>query len=197
MIKTILFDFGGVISESNRSWDSMHKRIKEVSGLTNEELDEIFHTHWEDISVNKKSFTHFLQDLVVHSKNNLTVEKLEQLYAQDVTINNDVVEIIKNLKKKGYRVVIFANDSKFGEEIRLKKVEKYVDTIYSSATLQLRKPNPAIYKRVLQLENIHPEEALFIDDKERNTVVAERLGIKSIIFKNTVQLQNDLQKLLL
>jgi len=59
MIKTVFFDFGGIISGDNNSWDSMHKRIKTVTGLATEELDKIFLKHWEDISTNKKSLQNF------------------------------------------------------------------------------------------------------------------------------------------
>jgi putative hydrolase of the HAD superfamily len=196
MIKTIVFDFGGVIGGNNNAWDGAQKRIKDISGLTTEELEKLFHIHWEDISINKKDFTRFLEDLVKNSKNNLSVDKLKQIYAEDVKIDNDVLDVIKNLKQKGYRVIILANDSKFGEKIRLDKINDYVDKVYSSATLQMRKPDPEIYKHVLKLENIQPDETLFIDDKQRNTVVAEALGIKSIVFKNAQQLLEDLRKYL-
>lgn len=196
MIKTIYFDFGGVISEDGNSWDSMYRRIKETTGLTTEELEKIFYTDWEEISVNKKSYITFFEAIVTASKNKLTVKELLEIYDTDTILNLEIIDIIKNLKKKGYRVVLFSNDSKLGEKLRLKKAEKYVDKIYSSATLQLRKPDPKIFKFVLEAENISPNEALFIDDKLRNTVVAEKLGIKSIVYKNPKQLHSELLSIL-
>jgi len=117
-----------------------------------------------------------------------------ELYREDTKINQEIVDIMKNLKKKGLRVALLSNDSKLGETFRLKKVEQFVDTIYSSATLHLRKPNPEIFKHVLQKENISPNEALFIDDRERNINAAQALGIKSILYKNPKQLVEELSE---
>jgi len=55
-----------------------------------------------------------------------------------------------------------------------------------------------IYKKHEAIHlNVKSEEAIFIDDKERNTKAAEALGIKSIIFKNFDQFKKDLEKLIL
>ena len=66
--------------------------------------------------------------------------------------------------------------------------------IYVSADLCLKKPDKDIYEYVLKDLNLAPEEAVFIDNMERNTVVAEELGIKSIVFKDAGQLKEDLRK---
>jgi len=196
MIKTIFFDFGRVISGNHNSWDGMHKRIKEETGLTAEELDKIFQKHWEDISVNKESETDFLKEVATHAKKEVSVNQLADMFAADTKIDSNVIEIMRNLRDKGLRIVILANESKIGEETRLKKIADVVDEIYSSATLRLRKPDPAIYKFVLRKEKLTPDEALFIDDKERNTVAAEALGIKTILYKNPAQLKEELKKYL-
>jgi putative hydrolase of the HAD superfamily len=60
----------------------------------------------------------------------------------------------------------------------------------------MRKPDPEIFNLVLEHENISPNEALFVDDKTRNTTVAESLGIKSIVFKDAKQLIEELSKYL-
>lgn len=194
MIKIIIFDFGGIISGDNNDWDFTYKRFSEVSGLTSAELENIFRTDWEDISVNKKSYFTFFEAIVSSSKKTLSVDALYKIYKNDTKLYMNILDIIKDLKSKGFRVVIFSNESKLGETVRLKKVDNYVDKIYSSATLGLRKPDPEIYKLLFKKERIAYTDALFIDDKNRNIIAAEKLGIRSILYKNPEQLLHELNK---
>ena len=44
----------------------------------------------------------------------------------------------------------------------------------------MRKPNPEIFKIVLENHGLVPEETLFIDDSEENIKAASGLGIKAL-----------------
>lgn len=196
MIKTIIFDFGGIFSENADSWSTMYKRVREKTGLTIGTFDEIFDENWIEMSLGIKDFPEFLEKLVRQSKNKVTEKELLEIYSSDIRINKAVLKIVKDLKNKGYRVIILSNESKTGERVRLKKIEKFVDKIYSSATIGLRKPDPKIFKYVFSKENLKIGQALLIDDKERNVIAAKDLGIKAIVYKNPEQLKEDLNKFL-
>lgn len=197
MITTIIFDFGGIISENADSWETMYKRIPEKTGLTLGKLEEIFEENWIDISIGKKDFIKdFLNKVVQKSKNEITIDELLDIYSSDTKINQDVMNIIQNLRNRGFRVIILSNESKTGEKFRLEKIRSFVDEIYSSATVGMRKPDPQIYKYVLKKENLKIDEALLIDDKERNIVAAKELGIEGIVYKNLEQLKEALKKFL-
>ena len=43
----------------------------------------------------------------------------------------------------------------------------------------MRKPNKDIYEFVIESNKLIPEETFFVDDTEENTVVANKLGIKT------------------
>lgn len=194
MIKTILLDFGGILSDNVDSWNTMYKRIPEKTGLTIEELNEIFSKHWIEVSVGKKDFTDILDMFIKRSKNKITREDLLEIYSSDTKIYEDVLEIVTQLKNKGFMVIILSNESKVGEKIRLGKIEKFVDKIYSSSSIGIRKPDAQIFNYVLSKENLQSNETLFIDDRERNIIAAETLGIRGIVYKNIQQLKEDLEK---
>lgn len=194
MIKTIIFDFGGIFSENVSAWKTMYKRISEKTGLTIYELDKIFNEHWVEISVGKKDFIDLLGIFSFQSRNKVTQNELLKIYSSDTKIFEDVLEIVKILRKKGFRLIILSNESKTGEKIRLRLIENFVDKIYSSATLRMRKPDPKIFRYILSEENTKPDEILMIDDKERNIIAAKQLGIKGIVYKSSQQLKEDLRK---
>ena len=56
------------------------------------------------------------------------------------------------------------------------------------------KPNRDIFQKMLEMLKMSAGEVIFIDDRQVNIDGAERIGIRSILFKNSEQLINDLQK---
>jgi 2-haloacid dehalogenase len=57
-----------------------------------------------------------------------------------------------------------------------------------------RKPFADIYLKLLERYNVDASEAIFIDDNGRNIEAAQNLGIKSIHYKNSEQLTQELRE---
>lgn len=66
---------------------------------------------------------------------------------------------------------------------------------FTSYDLGLLKPDPLIYKVVLQKLGAKPQEVIFIDDKQKNVEAAKSLGILGIVF-NRNTLKEDILKLI-
>lgn len=95
-----------------------------------------------------------------------------------------------------YRLAVLSNTSRVGFEEYLRKdrqLEDLLDVVISSAEVGIAKPEPAIYLLTLARLGIRPPQALFVDDLERNTLAAEKLGIPSIVFTSTADLRVHLQ----
>jgi putative hydrolase of the HAD superfamily len=56
----------------------------------------------------------------------------------------------------------------------------------------MRKPNPAIFQKVLTDCSFKPEHTLFIDDIEENTLAAATLGIQTIWLKEGMSIEKDI-----
>jgi len=56
----------------------------------------------------------------------------------------------------------------------------------------MAKPDPAIYRLVLEKLNVRPDESLFLDDKLLNVEAAQTLGMKAIQFTTIDRLRADL-----
>lgn len=57
-------------------------------------------------------------------------------------------------------------------------VHSYFDKVYYSYRMNLRKPDPEIYKFVLSDNNLAPSETLLVDDNEENCESAKSLGMQ-------------------
>jgi len=67
------------------------------------------------------------------------------------------------------------------------KIDGLFDHIFISAELELAKPDPAIYKHVIDKLGQDPSELLFIDDFSENIEAAREAGINAIHFRNRDQ----------
>ncbi len=58
-----------------------------------------------------------------------------------------------------------------------------------SHELGLRKPDPAIYRKALELSATAPEETVFVDDLKPNVEAARRLGLRAIRYRGAEDLR--------
>ena len=100
------------------------------------------------------------------------------------------------LKNHGIRTAILSN---MGDSV-LANIEREFDWLARFDVLvwsfqhKMAKPEPAIYKIVLDGLDTKPEETLFIDDKLANIDAARALGFVAIQFSTIENLRDDLIK---
>jgi putative hydrolase of the HAD superfamily len=98
------------------------------------------------------------------------------------------------LKQRGLLTAILSN---MGDNV-LASVEREFDWIHRfdvlvwSFQLHMAKPDPAIYRHLLDELGVQPEEALFLDDKLVNIEAALDMGMKAIPFSTVDRLRADL-----
>ena len=59
----------------------------------------------------------------------------------------------------------------------------------------LRKPDPKAFKVAMDTLGREPHECVLIDDRPLNVDAAAEFGLKSLLFKNTAELESDLRSL--
>jgi HAD superfamily hydrolase (TIGR01509 family) len=125
------------------------------------------------------------------------VEQISSEYNDLIAIDIEMIELCKILKQKGYKLGILANESYDWMNIKKKRydLDKIFDIVYSSADIKVAKPEKESYLKIIENLHARPEETLFIDNLSRNTQAAEALGIKSLLFTDSDQLQKDLAKM--
>ena len=67
------------------------------------------------------------------------------------------------------------------------KISDAFDAIIISCEVGHVKPEPVIYQATLDQLQLNPEDAVFIDDQEKNVKGAQAIGMRAILFNNTLQ----------
>ncbi len=114
------------------------------------------------------------------------LEVKKALYQGVGKFYKETIETMKILSSIGIQNCILSNALPMLADTAPKLVdEKYR---FASFNLHLLKPNPEIYVQICQRLNCHFNEIIFIDDKEKNVLVADSLGIHGIVFnRQTIQ----------
>ncbi|MEM6162387.1 glucose-1-phosphatase [Erwinia sp. P6884] len=100
-----------------------------------------------------------------------------------VGVRPEVLAIMHKLRERGDRVVILSNTNKLHcawWPTQYPEVERAADKIYLSQEMGLRKPEAAIFRRVLAEEQVAAENAVFLDDNLANIEAARASGIHSV-----------------
>lgn len=105
------------------------------------------------------------------------------------------VQIIKELKEKGYKLYILSNFHKEAFESMKTKYSFFslFDGGIVSAYVHVIKPDDKIYKLLLNKHHLNAEDCLFIDDSLANINASERNGIHGIHLRFDGDLRKELK----
>ena len=107
--------------------------------------------------------------------------------------NRAVYSLINNLRSR-YKTVLISNTNILHYEYLKNKfpVFNVFHDEFISCILGLVKPDPLIYKIMLEKLNTLPENIFYTDDRVDLVDAARKIGINSFVFKDFNQLKSDL-----
>jgi len=192
MIRWILFDQGGVQTHYVFS----RKNVYSINGkqFLAKKLESIFHIpEYKKFNVGEINETELIS-IFLHQKNiNLDVKKYIELFKKGIESIRGMNDILKSLSQKYSLATLINEGSEWANyKLDISGFRKFFKENFISGNLKVAKPNPEIYKIALIKLNIKPKECIFIDDQKKNCDAAEKLGIKSIVFENPLQLKKEL-----
>jgi len=192
-IKTILFDFGGVIIKTpNLRW--LH-RWRETLGfrgdleisrmLSNPIGSELLRDIFLGIEPEDSIWTMIAERWHLSSR---LVNLIRRNAFSKFRLNKPFVRFMEEIKDD-YITAILSNAGDQTRRIMEHQyhLHEFVDEIIISAEEGVIKPDPKIYQIAIDRLNAAPETTLFVDDILENVKAAREFGMKAEQFKNTKQ----------
>ena len=177
MLKNIVFDLGGVVVAHNE--ESFAEKLGEFFSFVFGPDMKCVPSFWCDYDLGVRTIDETAASVAEYRKCSVEEAKANMLYA--ISLQEEVeptVRLIKELKERGYKLYVLSNMSKeYIEFLRKLSVFNYFDYEVVSCEVHLGKPNPEIYKYLLEHCGLNPSETIFIDDRHDNVEVAAELGI--------------------
>ena len=197
MIKTIIFDIGGVLI--GYDWTKYLMELFNNDETTVNTLKENIFKHWDEVDRGVLSedellalFTKDIPEL--KNEVNLMWENLgDALWQYDFT-----KDWLNDLKNRGYKILFLSNWSHHVKECAQKQLDflPLMDGGVFSYKVNLIKPDPAIYKEIIKKYNLLPEECVFLDDRLDNCEAAKECGMSAVQVINHEIAVENLEKLL-
>lgn len=203
MIKTILFDMGGVVFLLTP--DEARRRFAALGVDTDKNLGIYGHhgifQQLEEGSISREEFRSKLSEMTGHE-----VSDEQAAYCWlgfKGAVPPERLQRLLELRRK-YRVCLASNNNPYIIEELQKDTFSgdghpmgyYFDYMYCSYQLGICKPDPEFFRTILRQEGIRPEEAVFLDDSIKNVETAASLGIHTILVAPDADWRDDLDALL-
>ena len=109
---------------------------------------------------------------------------LEDEYLSRFVLTDDLPELLEDAAPRFERIYCLSNDvPEWSVKLRRRfGLEPYFSGWYISGDLGMRKPDPAIYARILTDLGADPAEVLFVDDRPKNLEPAAKLGMHTVLY---------------
>jgi epoxide hydrolase-like predicted phosphatase len=198
VIKAVLFDWGGVMSNGGRGTEISARLVRNLQ-ITSEQADNLIHSIWHD----------YVRGLMNESE---VWVRFEQAYGKPIPLEKRKVwntwentalipemgEFVRNLRRLGYRVGLVSNTiPNTSKEIRHHEGYGIFEFVVLSHEVGVAKPDQEIFELALEhLNGILPSEIVFVDDQERCLVPARGMGMKTVLAETVPQIIQDIQSLL-
>lgn len=196
MIKAVLFDFGGVLTEGGKQ-GFVGQTIAELYGLPYESVD-IADLH-ADLRRGKSDAAQFFAEInrrYGHTKQITEAQFLEKTVAACVP-SPKLYDLASRIRDHGIKTAIFSNIFKVNARLLEKEGwYKGFAPLFLSCDEGFAKPDIEMYELAVQRLGIHPQEILLIDDQEKCLPPAKKLGMHTIQAISPEQTVADTEALL-
>ncbi len=197
MIKAIAFDYGGVIEITDRD---LMKKISDFLGVSLQDwLKEYMSLNYL-CNTGKNSYEE-VYELVARKFNasDIQISSIHEMMKENMEtreINLELIQIIKQLKSKGYKIGLLSNNYiKLRQQMIDEGTIKYFDVLINSSEVGCQKPQPEIFEILVKKLGVDMNELVFIDDSKSSLVGADKIGYIPILYINNEQSKEELKKL--
>ena len=187
--KNIIFDFGGVIIRID--YHRIAATFKNFGVLNFDQLYSQLHqtSLFDDFEKGLISPQHFRDQLREISGIGLKDDQIDEGWnAILIDLPKENIDVLKRLKPS-HRLFLLSNTNAIHEkaftEIMFRDFGKNVleenfEKIYFSHHIHMRKPDLEIFGKVMNENNLLPEETLFVDDSMQHIEGAKKAGLQTL-----------------
>jgi putative hydrolase of the HAD superfamily len=202
MIEAVIWDFGGVLTSSPFE---AFARFEVERNLPTDIIRRTNATnHWENAwakferaEVDLESFDSLFaaESLALGAE----VRGKDVLPLLSGDLRPEMVEALKRVKAQ-FKTGCITNNlpanaigSASGRSLYIAEVMILFDHIIESAKIGLRKPDPRIYRMMVEALNVDPKHCVYLDDLGVNLKPAREMGMKTIKVTNASQAIDELE----
>ena len=197
MVKAVVFDMGGVLLLLDIN--KCIRAFKEKAGF--EDIEDYLNVYHQkgfvgELEAGNITADEFVAECLRHSRPGTTAQTVLDCFEEFlVGLNDGMLDFIREIAPD-YDLYILSNNNPLSCACFTKMMEdaglpfdKYFKKCFFSFQLHQLKPFPEIYRTTIDGIGLPPEEILFIDDAPANIAAAENAGIRTILYKQGMDIR--------
>lgn len=190
----LFFDVGGVLLTNG--WDR-HSRQAAVErfGLDADEYADRHEAVVNDLETGRLGLDEYLDRTVFCSPRTFTREEFVAFMHSRSRPHEEALELARELAASGrYLLATLNNESRELNRYRLDTfgLRSIFRLFFSSCYLGAAKPSACLFRTVVGITQLRPEECVFIDDREQNVEVAREVGLRAVRYRGAEELRRQL-----
>ncbi len=197
VLRCVLFDLGNVLLFF--SHEKMCKQIAEVCQRPFEQVQNVLFDEQlqKRFETGKLSEREFHEQLEKRLNVRVNPERLKLAASEIFELNKPMIPLVKGLKKRGIRLVLFSNTCVTHYEYALAKYPLFqqFDDAVLSYKVGASKPDAPMYEAALQAIQCEPHECLYVDDMEPNVEAGKQFGLRAELFRDAQSFAQQLKQL--
>ena len=196
--RVVVFDLGGVLID----WNPRHLYRKLFAGdedAMEAFLSQVCTVEWNECQDAGRSFAEAVTELLPRHADKLELieafgKRFDEMITGEIAGSVDILAALRHANVPRYALSNWSAETFPPQRDRFPFLA-WFDGIVISGEEGVIKPDPRIFRVLLERYRIAPHEAVFIDDNPANAAAAEALGIHGIHFRSPQLLRRELEAL--
>ncbi|WP_335872017.1 HAD family hydrolase [Bacillus sp. 2205SS5-2] len=187
MIKAIIFDFDGLIVDTESVWFDVFVEV-----LRDYQVDLSLSEFATCIGTTDDILFESLQKKSGKILNRESIkERTEQLYfrrMEELTLREGVQEYLESAKRSGLRIALASSSSKSWVEGFLERfhIRHYFEVIKTKDDVKKVKPDPELYLQAIEALKVQPEQIMVFEDSLNGLNAAVKANLSCVVVPNNV-----------
>lgn len=197
MPKTIVFDLGGVLVDWNPRY--VYRQLFDDETEMEAFLSQVCSPEWNVAQDAGRTVTEAVAEATSRHPEKAALieayyERFDEMMAGPIDGTVEILARLHQLQTPCYALTNWSAETFPLARNRFEFMGWFKDIVVSGEE-KLIKPDPAIYRLLLERFALEPQDTVFIDDSPRNVQAAAELGLHAVHFTSPSALNDELARL--
>ncbi len=169
-------------------------RLSRDFGIPREKVAEFFKNEFIDCQNGSMDLKVAIKPYLKKWNYPHSAETLIEYWFTNGEINTELINLVKELRKKKFITILVTNNEKTRFEYMENKyrLSKIFEFIIASCEIKSRKPNKEFFEAILNKTHTTPQEVAFFEDEEKIIEKAKEFGFKVYKYKDVKTTKDEL-----
>lgn len=192
MIKVVSFDIGGTLLENSHDNTYSLKSLAELVSKPYESVRDVYKKVFQKRKGTLEELIEmFCNELEISNSNELKKFFIDKFSNKGCNhISNDKVTLIKEIKRNGYKVILFSNSCSLINNDAIKDIYDLVDGVFYSFDMGYTKDDKESYRYIEEKLDVKSSEILHVGDTLNSDYLKPRENGWDALFYGKTEVEN-------